>query len=244
MTYTNMGLTRFTDEEKNDIVKEYLPKIKVWALRAKSTLPDSVDIDELYSAASLGLIECLDKFDKSRNTSFGTYVEHRVKGAILDALRGLDFLSRNARAKVKQVESAADTLKQKLGRRPSVDEIAGYLEISTDDVYKVYDLQTADKPLSLDDSTGSDDGLTLVDFLQSNGLTPEEEVLKSNITARMAEEIDKLSEKERLVVSLYYYEELTMKEVAQVMDLTESRVSQLHTSAMQKMKRRLKDLYG
>ncbi len=241
MTYSSTGATRFTEDEKNKIVRDYLPQIKIWAIRAKNSLPDSVDMDEIYSAASLGLIECLDKYDKSRNIAFGTYVEHRVKGAILDALRGMDFLSRNARSKVKALEAVSEELKQKLGRMPNTSEIAEYARIDEEEVYRTYDLLSADKPLSLDDASGDEDGTSLVEFIQSNYLSPEEEALQASLTERMGEEIDKLSEKERLVVSLYYYEELTMKEVAKVLDITESRVSQLHTSAIQKMKKRLKD---
>ncbi|MDR0454308.1 MAG: FliA/WhiG family RNA polymerase sigma factor [Deferribacteraceae bacterium] len=242
MTYSSTGATRFTEEEKNKIVYDYLPQIKIWAVRAKNLLPSSVDMDEIYSAASLGLIECLDKYDKSRNIAFSTYVEHRVKGSILDALRGMDFLSRNARAKVKALEAASEELKQKLGRIPNAGEIAEYTQTDEEEVYRTYDLLNADKPLSLDDTSGDEDGVSLVEFIQSNYLSPEDDVLQTSLTERMGEEIDKLPEKERLVVSLYYYEELTMKEVANVLGITESRVSQLHTAAIQKMKKRLKDV--
>jgi RNA polymerase sigma factor for flagellar operon FliA len=239
--YVSTGAARLTDEEKDKLVKEYLPQVKVWAIRAKSTLPDSVDIDELYSAASLGLIECLDKYDTSRNASFHTYVEHRVKGAILDALRGMDFLSRNARSKIKAVEVAATELARELGRTPSVEELAAHTGIEEDELYRIYDLQGSDRLISLDEST-DDEGVGLIEFIQSSRLSPEEEAMKASLAEILAEEIDRLKEKERLVVSLYYYEELTMKEIADVLELTESRVSQLHTAAVQKMKKRLKDV--
>ncbi|MDR2883979.1 MAG: FliA/WhiG family RNA polymerase sigma factor [Deferribacteraceae bacterium] len=239
--YSSTGAIRLTDDEKDTIVKDYLPQIKVWAARAKSTLPDSVDIDELYSAAALGLIECLDKYDKSRNVSFHTYVEHRVKGAILDALRNLDFLSRNARGKIKALEGAAGELAKELGRTPTIEELAAHTGIEEDELYRIYDLQGSDRVISLDESS-DEDGVGLIEFIQSNRLSPEEEVMQNSVTEILAEEIDKLKEKERLVISLYYYEELTMKEIGEVLDLTESRVSQLHASAVQKMKRKLKDV--
>ena len=242
MTYSSTGAIRFTEEEKKQIVQDFLPQVKSWALRAKGNLPEAVDIDELYSAASLGLIECLDKYDKSRNTSFATYVEHRVKGAILDALRGLDFLSRSARSKVKALESATSELSKQLGRMPTTEELAEFAEMDEEEIHAVGSLRNADKPISLDDSVGFEDGSTLVEFIQSSTPSPEDEILQSSITRRMGEEIDRLPEKERLVVSLYYYEELTMKEIAAVLDITESRVSQIHTSAMQKMKKRLRDM--
>lgn len=242
MPYTDTGITRLTDEEKNEIVQRYMPQIKIWAVRAKSGLPESVDIDELYSAAALGLIECLDKYDKSRNVTFGTYVEYRVKGAMLDALRGMDFLSRNARTKLKAAESASEKLKQELGRIPTVQEVAEYMEMDENEVHSIFDLQSVEKPLSLDNTVGDSDSSTLIEYIQSDKLSPEEETMRIKLTELMGTEIDKLPEKERLVVSLYYYDELTMKEIAAVLEITESRVSQLHSSAMKKMKKRLKDL--
>lgn len=236
-------MEKFSEEEKQNIVAEFLPKIKSWTIRLKGTLPDSVDVDDLFSAASIGLIESMDRFDKSRNVSFSTYAERRIKGAILDSLRNLDFLPRNVRTRLKALDAAVNELSGKLGRKPTVQEIIENTEYSEEYIYRLMGLQENEKMLSLDETVGDSEAASLVDFVRSTGLTPEDEVMKNNLTERMAEEIDKLSEKERQVVTLYYYEELTMKEVAEVLDITESRVSQIHTSAMQKLKRRLKDIY-
>lgn len=236
-------MEKFSEEEKQNIVAEFLPKIKSWTIRLKGTLPDSVDVDDLFSAASIGLIESMDRFDKSRNVSFSTYAERRIKGAILDSLRNLDFLPRNVRTRLKALDAAVNELSGKLGRKPTVQEIIDNTEYNEEDIYRLMGLQENEKMLSLDETVGDGEDTSLVDFVRSTGLTPEDEVMKNNLTERMAEEIDKLSEKERQVVTLYYYEELTMKEVAEVLDITESRVSQIHTSAMQKLKRRLKDIY-
>lgn len=236
-------MEKFSEEEKQNIVAEFLPKIKSWTIRLKGTLPDSVDVDDLFSAASIGLIESMDRFDKSRNVSFSTYAERRIKGAILDSLRNLDFLPRNVRTRLKALDAAVNELSGKLGRKPTVQEIIDNTEYNEEDIYRLMGLQENEKMLSLDETVGDGEETSLVDFVRSTGLTPEDEVMKNNLTERMAEEIDKLSEKERQVVTLYYYEELTMKEVAEVLDITESRVSQIHTSAMQKLKRRLKDIY-
>lgn len=235
-------LIKFTAEERQEIVIAFLPKIKSWTIRLKGTLPDSVDIDDLFSAASVGLIESMDRFDKSRGIAFNTFAERRIKGAILDSLRNLDHLPRNVRTKLKALDSKITELSRQLGRKPTVNEITEYTKYDEDDVYRLLGLQENDKILSLDETVGDEES-NLVDFIRSNDLTPEDEVLKTRLTGRLAEEIDKLSEKEKQVVSLYYYEELTMKEVAEVMGITESRVSQIHTSGMQKLKRRLKDLY-
>lgn len=236
-------MEKFSEEEKANIVAEFLPKIKSWTIRLKGTLPDSVDIDDLFSAASIGLIESMDRFDKSRNVSFNTFAERRIKGAILDSLRNLDFLPRNVRSRLKSLEKAVNELSRKLGRKPSVQEIIDNTDYDEEDVYRLMGLQENEKMLSLDETVGDGEESSLVDFIRSSGLTPEDEVMKASLTERMGEEIDKLSNKERQVIALYYYEELTMKEVAEALDITESRVSQIHTSAMQKLKRRLKDIY-
>lgn len=236
-------MEKFSEEERQSIVEEFLPKIKSWTIRMKSTLPDSVDIDDLFSAASIGLIESMDRFDKSRNVSFNTYAERRIKGAILDSLRNLDFLPRNVRTRLKNLNSAINELASKLGRKPTVQEIIDNTDYDEEDIYRLMGLQENEKMLSLDETVGDGEETSLIDFVRSTGLTPEDEVMKANLIERMAEEIDKLSDKERQVVTLYYYEELTMKEVAEVLDVTESRVSQIHSSAMEKLKRRLKDIY-
>ena len=228
-------MDKFTEEERQDIVAEFLPKIKSWTIRLKGTLPDSVDVDDLFSAASIGLIESMDRFDKSRNVSFSTYAERRIKGAILDSLRNLDFLPRNVRSRLKALDAAINELSSKLGRKPTVQEIIENTDYNEEDIYRLMGLQENEKMLSLDEAVGDSEDASLIDFVKSTGLTPEDEVMKSNLTDKMAEEIDKLSDKERQVVTLYYYEELTMKEVAEVLDITESRVSQIHTSAMQKL---------
>jgi RNA polymerase sigma factor for flagellar operon FliA len=241
MTYQAATAVPLTEEEKEQIVKDFLPQVKNWAQRARWGLPMSVDMDELYSAAALGLIECLDKYDKTRNTSFATYVEYRVKGAILDALRGLDFLSRGDRSKVKALEQATGELAAKLGRTPSLEEISEYTEMPQEKLEEVRTLNNTDNPVSLD-AIQSEEGVSLADLVQSAVDTPEEELIKNRRADKIAQEIDRLPEKEKLVISLYYYEELNMKETAAALGVTESRVSQLHTQAVNKLRKRLKDI--
>lgn len=244
MIYGDSDLSQFNDEEKQAIVAEFLPKIKSWTMRLKGTLPESVDADDLFSAASVGLLESLDRFDKSKNVTFSTFAERRIKGAMLDSLRNLDFLPRNLRTRLKSLDAKVKELTSSLGRHPSVAEIVEFTGVEEDDVYRLLGLHENEKMLSLDESVGgNDDNSSLVDMIAGSSLSPEDEVMKESLTVRLAEEIDKLSDKERQVVSLYYYEELTMKEIAQVMDVTESRVSQINGSIMQKLRRRLKDLY-
>lgn len=244
MIYGTADLSKFSDEERKAIVAEFLPKIKSWTMRLKITLPDSVEADDLFSAASVGLLESMDRFDKSKNVSFSTFAERRIKGAMLDSLRNLDFLPRNLRTRLKALDQQVKELTSELGRRPSVAEIVEYTKVDEDDVYRLLGLHENERLLSLDESVGGDeDNSSLIDMIVGASVSPEEEVLKAGLIERLGEEIDKLSEKEKHVVSLYYYEELTMKEIAEVMELTESRVSQIHSAVMQKLRRRLKDLY-
>ena len=231
-------MIQFTEEEKNAVVAEFLPKIKSWTIRLKGMLPGNIEVEDLYSAASLGLIESIERFDKSRNISFGTYAERRIKGAILDSLRRLDFLPRNVRSRLKALQDEVSELASSLGRQPTVEEIVQSTGFDEDDVYRLQSLEGNDKLLSLDEKVGEGE-YSLIDMISSMDVSPEDEVIKSGLIARMGEEIDKLSNKERQVISLYYYEELTMKEVAEVLGVSESRVSQIHSEVMQKLKRRL-----
>lgn len=234
---------RFSRDEKDKIITEFMPKIKSWVLRISATLPDSVDVDDLYSSACLGLIESLERFDKDRNVNFYTFGERRIKGAILDTLRNLDYLPRNVRTRLKQLERHIENHYRTAGEKPTVEEIVGNSDFSEQEVYKLLELMENDKILSLDETVGPEGDTNLVDFIKSAGLTPEDETLKGRLVERLGEEIDALGEKEKYVVSLYYYEELTMKEIAEVLGITESRVSQIHSAATLKLKKKLKEFY-
>ncbi|WP_022851730.1 sigma-70 family RNA polymerase sigma factor [Limisalsivibrio acetivorans] len=243
MHYDTGAVNRFTDEEREAILKEFMPRIKSWVIRMCSTLPDTVEVDDLYSSACLGLIESMDRFDKDRNVNFYTYAERRIKGSILDTLRSLDFLPRNVRTRLKQLEAFVEKTYRELGSKPSVDQIVEQTDFTHAEVYRLLDLQDNDKLLSLDETVGTEGDTNLIDFIKAKGLTPEDETIKSKLIERLGGEIDSLSEKEKYVITLYYHEELTMKEIAEVLRITESRVSQIHSAAVSKLKRRLKDFY-
>lgn len=232
----------FSEKQKEDLTKEFIPRIKSWVLKIYGTLPDSVDIDDLLSAACMGFVESLNRYDKSKNVEFYSYAERRIKGAILDALRQMDFLPRNLRNKVKDLESKIADLSTKLGRKPSVDEISKHTGVEKQDIYKLLAVIENGAIASLDASAGEDSNITLVDLLKSNFATPDENIEKEELINNLGKAIESLSEKERMVVTLYYYEDLTMKEVGSVLDITESRISQIHSSAMQKLKRKLEDI--
>lgn len=237
------AVNRFSPKEREEIIAEFMPRIKSWVIRMSASLPDSVDLDDLYSSACVGLIESMDRFDKDRNVNFYTFAERRIKGSILDTLRSLDFLPRNVRTRLKQLEAFIERTYREQGSRPSVEEIVAGSDFEAKEVYRLLELQDNDKLLSLDESVGSEGENNLIDFIKSKGLTPEDEAVKNKLIERLGEEIDSLPEKEKYAITLYYYEELTMKEIAEVLNITESRVSQIHSAAVTKLKRRLKEFY-
>jgi len=231
------GLDRFEQEE---IVRDFLPKIKAWVLRISGRLPANVDTDDLYSAACMGLVESMQRFDKGRNVDFQMYAERRIKGAILDALRQLDFLPRNVRTKLKAFEEKYNELTSKLGRKPVLDEIVDYVQMPVEKVANFLNLIETGQLASLDSFIDDDNDLTLIDTIKSYVSSPEEMVSKEQIIEKLGMLIDELSEKERLVITLYYYEELTMKEIGEVLRISESRVSQIHSETVKKLRKRLK----
>lgn len=244
MSYETGGaINGFTPQEREEIIAEFMPRIKSWVIRMSASLPDSVDLDDLFSSACVGLIESMDRFDKDRNVNFYTFAERRIKGSILDTLRGLDFLPRNVRTRLKQLDAFIEKTYRESGVRPSVEEIVASGEFEEKEVHRLLELQDNDKLLSLDETVGSEGESSLIEFIKSTGLSPEDETVKNRLIERLGEEIDALPEKEKYAVTLYYYEELTMKEIAEVLNITESRVSQIHSAAVNKLKRRLKEFY-
>jgi RNA polymerase sigma factor for flagellar operon FliA len=226
--------------EQEEIVKTMLPKIKSWVIRVSSRLPANVDNDDLYSAACMGLVESLQKFDKGRSVDFYSYAERRIKGAILDALRQMDFLPRNVRTRLKHFEDLLHELTGKLGRRPNIDELVEYTKLTMDEVYNFLNLIETGQITSLDSTLDEDGDISLMDTIRSYVESPEDSVSKEQIVEKLGEVIDTLPEKEKLVITLYYYEELTMKEIGDILNISESRVSQIHSEAIKKMKKKLK----
>jgi RNA polymerase sigma factor for flagellar operon FliA len=231
---------QITLDEQNSLAEEFIPKIKSWVIRISQTLPSSVDTDELYSAACLGLVESFKRFDKSRNVDFKVFAERRIKGAILDTLRQLDVLPRSLRAKVKSLENKIAELSSKLGRKPNPEEIAEFTGTELNEVFDLLNVLENAQVSSLNNSVGDENDTDLIDFIRGEFLSPEEALEKEEIINLLTREIDNLKEKEKAVITLYYYEELTMKEIGEVLGISESRTSQIHSAAVVKLKKRLK----
>ena len=225
--------------DREGIVRHYSPKIKIMALRLKAKLPQSVDLGELMSAGSVGLMEALRKFDPSLRIKFETYAENRIKGAMLDELRRMDWFSRGLRQRVRILEAAVNEFEQETGRSPSIAELAKRTGLSRKDVSTGLEMLNNQLTLSLDSVSetiaGDNDG--------SREGDPFREAVHSELITKVAGLIDELTPRERLVLSLYYGEELNMRETAEVMEITEGRVSQLHSQALGKLRKKFKTVH-
>jgi RNA polymerase sigma factor for flagellar operon FliA len=228
--------------DKNDLLKRFAPLVRHVVERVAATLPRNVDHEDLYSAGVLGLLDAHAKFDTRKGVKFETYAVWRIKGAVLDQLRALDWASRSMRRKARNLDGVTRKLDQKLGRAASEEEVARELKMSRDDFYRLLDHVRGAVLVSLDEARtndGEDQG-TLADHLADPNSIDLESRLEDDQTKRMLlRTIDLLPEQERLVVALYYYEHLTLKEIGRTLGISESRVSQVHTRAMSRMKLRM-----
>ena len=230
--------------KRDRLIVEYAPLVKYIANRIAMRLPPHIDVGDLINSGVLGLIDAIEKFDPSKEVKFKTYAEIRIKGAILDELRAMDWIPRSIRKVINKMMGAYHELEQQLGRPAKDEEMAELLGLEMEEFYKLLK-QSAGVPLiSLDVLVDYDDKKRnilscLGDPKSVNGFGI---MGLSEVKDAIAQAIDDLPEKEKQVISLYYYDELTMKEIGKVLDLTESRVSQIHTKAVLRLKVRIKDL--
>ncbi|MBU0481471.1 MAG: FliA/WhiG family RNA polymerase sigma factor [Proteobacteria bacterium] len=230
--------------KRNELIITCTPLIKYIAIRLASRLPAHVSTDDLISCGIIGLIDAIDKFDLSKNVQFKTYAEFRIKGAMLDELRSLDWMPRSVRRKVTDLEKAYGTLEKKLGRPATDEEVAESLDLELDEFHKLLNetksISFIDIELLRQKVTPHDVSESMIESLTKSDDDPFAAISLSEIRTILAQAITELPEKERLVVTLYYYEELTMKEIGDVMDYTESRISQMHSKSMLRLRTKLK----
>jgi RNA polymerase sigma factor for flagellar operon FliA len=227
------------ERARERLVIAYSPLVKFIAGRMASGLPSHVDEGDLVSYGLLGLIGAIERFDPDREIKFETFAVARIKGAIIDELRSLDWVPRSVRARAREVERAHAALEAELGRAPTEEEMAQKLEVSVEEFRDVL-LQIANSSvLALDDlwtfadPDGGGGQISVLDTIQDpNALDPESEAHTAELKDRLADAIESLPERERLVIALYYYENLTLREIGEVLGVTESRVSQLHTKSV------------
>jgi RNA polymerase sigma factor for flagellar operon FliA len=210
--------------------------------------PRSVELSDLVNTGVIGLIEAFGNFDPDRGVKFETYAVPRIRGAILDELRSLDWVPRSTRAKSREIERAMTSLENKLGRPPEKSELAKYLKISEDELYMALDDVSSTGIVSLDEVIYREDDNrqvprieTVVDRATHSVLG---EIEKGELRSFLVVAIDRLTEQEKLVIALYYYEELTLKEIGEVMSISESRVSQIHTRAVAKLRGMVRERFA
>jgi RNA polymerase sigma factor for flagellar operon FliA len=229
---------------RNRLILTYAPLVKYVAGRLGSGLPAHVDEADLASYGLLGLIGAIERYDPDRDVKFETYAIARIKGAIIDELRAMDWVPRSVRSRAREIERAIAALEAKLGRAPSDEEIAAKLGITEDELNESLGDIARSSIAALDElwtvSGSGGDQIALIDTIEDeNAPDPQGSLSQTELKEAMADAIARLPEREKLVVTLYYYEELTLREIGEVLGVTESRVSQLHTKAVLRLKARL-----
>ncbi len=229
---------RLLPHEKDEIILQHCPLVKFMALRLVSRLPNNVQTDDLFNAGVIGLIDAIEKFDPTQGIQFETYAKIRIRGAMLDEIRSMDWVPRSLRQKGHSLEKACSGLEQRLGRNPTDEEIAEEMSLSMDEYYGLLDevKGISVMPEDIQDAIQENRSLRLV---APESDEPFVHLHRSELKEHLAAAIKTLPEKEQLVLSLYYYEELTMKEIGAVMGYTESRISQIHTKAVLRLRTKL-----
>lgn len=230
----------FSEEDKERIIRDFLPYIKYSASRLSWRLPPQLTVEDLVSAGLMGLLDALEKFEPGR-VKLKTYAEFRIKGAMLDELRAMDWMPRSTKKKIKEIKNTHSKLEKELGRMPGDEEIAEALNITIDEYYKT--LYEANGAISLrfeDFEESGGEGMHILECIADRNAKSPLALLEAEDQKRvLAGYISELPEKEKLLLSLYYWEELTMKEIGRIMKLTEGRVCQLHSQALIRLKAKL-----
>lgn len=227
---------------RDQLIAEYIPYVKNIAHRIAVHLPPVVDVDDLINAGVIGLMDAIERYDPSMGNKFITYGACRIRGAVLSELRSRDHFSRSDRSKIRELEKTYEEMEKTLGREVKDVEVADELEIGLDEFYQIRKMSSTSF-VGFDEigdfSKEEKDGF-LSSFVDGSGEDPLSLARVKELSDSIAEAIEALPEKEKLVISLYYWDELTMKEIGKVLDITESRVSQIHSKAVIHLKAKLK----
>lgn len=233
---------RLNAKEREDYVLRYAPLIHLIANRLAMRLPPSVSKEELVSAGIVGLLDALEKFDAGLGNQFKTYAEHRIRGAMLDELRKMDWFPRSVRKQIQKVEEAVASLQSRLGREPEDAEIAQEVGVEIEEYFRMIQRGASAGLLNIEDLLTEGGGPRL----NGQGLeaaSPLDELKVKEMKEVVARSLQGLSEMEQKVISLYYYDEMTLKEIAEVFQLTESRICQIHSKAIMKLRTKLRVFY-
>lgn len=236
----------YENEVANELIQSYMYLVTFHVERIAINLPNSVSRDDLKSLALMGLFDAMNKFEKDRNLKFDTYASFRIRGSVMDGLRKEDWLPRSLREKTKEVEEASEQLEQRIQRQPYSSEIAKELNISSEEVETIIQDSLYANVLSIDQKTKNSEteitegiGYTIPD---EKTTTPGEHVLNLEMNKELSKSIKRLNKSEQLVISLFYQDELTMTEIGEILELTTSRISQIHKQAIFKLRKSLKRL--
>ncbi|AEJ61233.1 RNA polymerase, sigma 28 subunit, FliA/WhiG [Spirochaeta thermophila DSM 6578] len=227
-------------------IKQYAPLVKYVAGKIAVGLPSSVEFDDLIGFGTFGLLDAIEKFDPEKHVKFKTYAVTRIRGAIYDELRAMDWVPRSVRQKSKEIEDALHRLESSLGRAATDEELAREMNMSSRELQKTLQKISSTSILSLQELwyTGDEnDRVAIADMLEApQAYDPAARVEREEIKRVVAEAIKELPEKEKKVLVLYYYEDLTLKEIGAILNVTESRVSQLHTKAISRLRVKLRNI--
>ena len=231
---------------KEQIVLEHTPLIRYIVNRIAVRLPSHIDLDDLHNTGVIGLMDAIEKYDPEKNCKFKTYAEFRIKGAILDQLRSLDWVPRSVRQKGRRLERAYGEVEQRLGRSASEDEVADSLGLQLDKLQELINQVRGISLVNLEEIRGGgsegDRNGSYADIIEDvNAENPYSTLKLQEMRSIVADTIATLPEKERLVISLYYYEDLNMKEIGNILGITESRVCQIHTKSVLRLRSKLKN---
>jgi RNA polymerase sigma factor for flagellar operon FliA len=233
---------------RQELLNHYLPLVRNVAGRLAMGFPKSVEVTDLVNTGVIGLIEAFANFDPTRGIKFETYAVPRIRGAILDELRSLDWVPRSTRAKSRELDRASTALECKLGRKPSHHELAKFMNVTLDEFSSTLDDVSSATLLSLDELIYREEDNRQVPRVETIECKSKNSVLgeieEMELRSYLAVAISNLTEQERLVIALYYYEELTRKEIGEVMQISESRVSQIHTKAVTKLRNLVREQFA
>lgn len=221
---------------RDTLIVQYIYLIRYVVGRVKVTLPSTISIEDIAGYGVEGLINAIERYSPQKNTRFETYALIRIRGSILDRIRAQDFLPRSVRKKIKDIKNAQEHLKQELGRMPTTNEVATFLDMNPEKVTQILSEDTT--MTSLYDKKGStDDSVEIIDTIQdTNKLNPQEQAEEQNVKQELEKALRRLPERERIIMVLYYQENMTLKEIGQTINMSESRVCQLHAQAIMKLK--------
>ena len=229
-------------DQKEELLKKHAVLVKKLAYQLKAKLPASVELDDLIQAGMMGLLDAINRYEETHGAQFETYAAQRIRGSMLDELRSADWLPRGVRKNMRDVEVAISQLEQQLGKPPTENEVAKKLQLSLDDYYEMLSDCGGHQLMYYEDFHEAENGEQFLDRFNADGTgDPIRSLLESDFRDALVDAITALPEREKIMMGLYYEQELNLKEIGAVMNVSESRVSQLHTQAVARLRSNLKE---